>query len=302
MRQTKESDSMSTKEFQLVNSDCVPMTIEIATEFRDMEASPTERELDPRRVVHLRKKAEAGQLVTFHWASAEVDGKEVRMNGQHSSTMLADLNGDFPQELYVHLDRYKVRDRKALALLFRQFDDKKSSRTPSDVSGAYQGLFSDLSDVPKATAKLGIEAIVWHHKQIEGTPVPAGDSVYEWFDRAQHYPFLIWLGELLTRKTPEMKKKELVAAMYATFDASEVKAKEFWKFVAAGGKDFDDAHPAAMLDTWLLSIKDITDSSKRPKPANYYQAGVYAFNAFCDDRQLKKINTKTDKGWYEPIV
>jgi hypothetical protein len=73
--------------------------------------------------------------------------------------VLSELNGHFPKDLKVHLDTYEVDDNDGLALLFRQFDSRKSGRTPTDVAGAYQGLHEELKDVPRASAKLAVEAI-----------------------------------------------------------------------------------------------------------------------------------------------
>jgi hypothetical protein len=93
---------------------------------------------------HLREKALAGLLVPFTWSVAKFGDKMVRMNGQHSSTMLCNLNGAFPTDGKVHLDTYRVDSTEGLALLFRQFDDRKSGRTPSDVAAAYQSIHPNL--------------------------------------------------------------------------------------------------------------------------------------------------------------
>src|SRR4051812_3375646 len=93
--------------FRLINAEVRPLTRDLAEEFRKLEASPTERELNPSRIKHLREKAEAGQLVTFHWSTAKLGNKKLRMNGQHSSNMLCSLNGQFPNDLKVHLDEYE---------------------------------------------------------------------------------------------------------------------------------------------------------------------------------------------------
>ena len=74
--------------------------------------------------------------------------KRLRMNGQHSSNMLCGLNGHFPKGLKVHIDEYEVPNKPSLALLFRQFDDRKSNRSPSDVASAYQGLYTPKSIRP----------------------------------------------------------------------------------------------------------------------------------------------------------
>src|SRR5262245_23652237 len=126
--------------FRLVKSETLPLTPDLAERFKGMLPSPTERMLDPTRVKMLREKAEHGHLITFNWATAKFGDREYRMNGQHSSTVLCELNGTFPQGLKVHLDSYEVDNKAGLALLFRQFDARKSSRSPTDVSHAYQGL------------------------------------------------------------------------------------------------------------------------------------------------------------------
>ena len=94
--------------FKLLKSEVKPLTRELAAQFREMDPSPTERDLNPQRLKHLREKADAGLLVNFHWARARMGGKWLRMNGQHSSNVLCDLNGSFPDGLYAHLDDYEV--------------------------------------------------------------------------------------------------------------------------------------------------------------------------------------------------
>ena len=112
--------------YKLVKSEVRDLTRELAEEFRNLDPSPTERELNPARLKHLKMKAEAGQLVTFHWSVARLGEKRLRMNGQHSSNMLCGLNGLFPKGLKAHIDEYEVPNKASLALLFRQFDDRKS--------------------------------------------------------------------------------------------------------------------------------------------------------------------------------
>jgi hypothetical protein len=167
--------------FRLSKSETKALTPDLAEKFKAMLPSPTEREFDPARAKMLREKAKAGQLIAFNWATAKFGDKEFRMNGQHSSAVLAELNGNFPQGLQVHLDTYQVDDRDGLALLFRQFDNRKSGRTPVDVSGAYQGLYDGLKDVPRGAAKIAVEGAAWYQRQVEGLPAPSGDDVYTLF-------------------------------------------------------------------------------------------------------------------------
>jgi hypothetical protein len=282
--------------FRLTNAEVKPLTRDVAIAFRDMEPSPTEREMNPSRITHLLEKAAAGQLVTFHWSTAKFGNRILRMNGQHSSSMLCTLNGTFPEGLMVHLDEYEVDTPDGLASLFRQFDDRKSSRSPADVAGAYQGLVEPLKDVKRPSAKLGAEGYTWYQKEVQGLPTHRGDGQYSLFFDTDLHGFLCWLGDLLSVKTPELKPIQVIAALYATFSKNETEAKAFWNSVARGGVEFEDNAPATVLDKWL---KDLDENKKKRsagfKPAQFYQGCIYAWNAFREQKTLSRINSENTK-------
>jgi hypothetical protein len=255
-------------DFKLVKSEVIPLTPEFAREFRDLAPAPTERELNPNRVQHLRHKAEAGHLITFMWSRVKLpDGQWMRANGQHSSAMLCELNGEFPEGLRVHLDEYQVDDMTGLAMLFRQFDDRKSGRSAGDVAGAYQNLYEGLRGVDRKSAKLAIDGVAYYRKLeaiAEGTNYKTGDDIYGLFDDASLHPYIHWIGEMFSVKTPELKKPQIVAAMYVTYTKNEPEARKFWASVARGGDDFaDDTAPATVLDRWLAAM-----ASWRPSQAS----------------------------------
>jgi hypothetical protein len=52
-------DSMQEASFRLVKSEVRDLTRELAEEFRNLDPSPTERELNPARMKHLKTKADA---------------------------------------------------------------------------------------------------------------------------------------------------------------------------------------------------------------------------------------------------
>lgn len=288
--------------FRLINAEVKTLTPEFAEQFRNLEASPTERELNENRIKHLREKAEAGTLVTFHWSTAKLGSRVLRMNGQHSSNMLVGLNGHFPKGLKVHLDEYEVDDKDALAVLFRQFDDRKSGRSAGDVAGAYQGLHEPVKDVNRQTAKLAVEGVGWYRRNVEGIPVPSGDGMYELFSETGLHSFIRWMGELFTVKTPEMKRQTVVSAIYGTFIANETEAKTFWSEVARGGVEYEDQSPQTVLDNWLKSLTE--DKKNRPdlKPTNYYQGSIYAWNAWREHKSIQNIKYDSKKGLHTIAV
>jgi hypothetical protein len=284
--------------FKLVSSETKPLTPQLAEEFMNLPASPTERLFDEGRARMLREKAEAGQLIAFQWAKAKHGDKVFRMNGQHSSKVLVDLNGSFPEGLNVHLDTYEVETQDDLANLFRQFDNRKSGRTPGDVAGAYQGLQPALEGVSRPSAKIAVEGVNWWYRYVEGAPAKKGDDTYSLFGDTRLHPFIGWVGDVFSIKTPELKRQTVVAAMFGTFEANEEEAKKFWAEVSRGGVEFEENHPTTVLDAFLKAL--IEDKRKLDlKPANLYQASVYAWNAYREEKTISSIKWDTKKGFYQ---
>jgi hypothetical protein len=288
--------------FRLVKSECLPLTRELAQQFRDMEASPTERPLNESRVKHLLKKAEQGVLVPFHWSRAHLGKRVVRMNGQHSSKMLCEANGSFPENMFAHIDDYEVDNERGLAVLFRQFDDRKSGRSSSDVSNAWQMLFEPIKGVPTDIAKLGAEGITWFTKYVEGVgETKTGDDQYSMFADASTHTFLRWLGEVFSIKTPEMKRVPVVSAMHKTFEINASEARTFWAQVARGGVEYEESAPSTTLDVWLKSAREGSKREQNLKPANYYQGCIYAWNAHREGKTIKDIKFDSKKGFLKVV-
>jgi hypothetical protein len=271
---------------------------ELAEEFRNLDPSPTERELNPARLKHLKMKAEAGQLVTFHWSVTRLGEKRLRMNGQHSSNMLCGLNGLFPKGLKAHIDEYVVPNKASLALLFRQFDDRKSNRSPGDVASAYQGLYEELHDVPKGPAKMAVEGACWYDRNVEGLPPVSGDDQYVRFGEPGLHGFIRFVGELFTIKTPELRRQTIVAAMYGTFTKNEAEARKFWVEVARGGQEYAENAPSTILDAWLKAMAEKRGAKTEVKPANLYQGCVFAWNAYREGKTISTVKYDTRKGLY----
>jgi hypothetical protein len=186
--------------------------------------------------------------------------------------------------------------------LFRQFDDRKSGRSPADVSGAYQGLYEPLRGIPKEHAKLAIDGIAWWMKHVEGLPVGLGDDAYELFGRDNMHGFIQWLGlDVFSIKTPELKRVPVIGAIYATFANNENGSKIFWAEVARGGAEYEETAPSTALDGWLKKLREEKPNHKTEiKPGEYYQGCIFAWNAYRSGKVLKdgKINHDVSKGFH----
>jgi hypothetical protein len=283
------------------NSTTQLITRDLASEVAMMMPSSTEREFSEKRYAFLLDRYNEGCFVPCHWAYVWLNGEKFRMNGNHSANMLMKVPDPFPTDLVAHIDEYDADTPEDMVELFRQFDARESSRTPADVSGAYQYRHPELQAIPRKIGKLGIEAIAWYKRVIEGLPSGKGDDRYRLFRQSTHYNFLQWLPTLLDMKTPELQKMEVVAAMYATdlVAGGEHGCRPFWEDVARGGIPYEDQHPTTVLDKWLKSCRDGTCGDKM-KPAFHYQGCIFAWNAYREERSIKDIRFATSKGMYVP--
>jgi len=302
---TAEAPTVERPSFTLVKSSTEPMTPELAHRFATMTPSPTERPLNPSRVRYLRAKLDNHLAVSFHWAFAKYvdpNGRTwtYRMNAQHSSTVLNTmvLEGRFPEEpLWAHVDEFEVNSLEALALLFRQYDDRKSSRSLGDVAGAYQGLYPELNDVPRNVAKVGIQGVTWFNKNVEGLSVPAGDDQFSRFSDQTLWPFLHWLATI--DPVGELNHVSLVAAMYGTYSAAQPEAEAFWEAVANGGLEFEPSAPVTVLYNWLKDAASDNLNAK-VKPDGFYQGAIYSWNAFRAGRTISNVRFEpTARGFYK---
>ena len=287
---------MQNLHFKLVDSVAVDLNPTIVQQFATMPASPTERELSEKRKKHLKDKVEGGLAMPFNWAKAQFDGKEYRVNGQHSSAMLYEFGQNLPDGLKAHISTFEVSSHEELALLFRQFDDRNSGRTAGDVAGAYQGLETALSGVKRVIARISAEGLAWHNNEVLGNPKIVGDDRYALLHDANYHPFVNWADSVIShRHYDEMKKASVLAAMYESFANFPREAQSFWKEVAKhvvlnGESGLDEDHPAARLGTWLVDAADKDKKHFKPSPTDNYQAGVYCFNAYNSNRDLRSVN------------
>jgi hypothetical protein len=131
-------------------------------------------------------------------------------------------------------------------------------------------------------------APAWYRKYVEGLPAPSGDDVYTLFGEEPLHNFIRWVGDIFSIKTPELRRQTIVAVMYGTFDKNELESRKFWNEVARGGVEFEENHPTTVLDAFFKTVAE--DKKKLLlKPGNFYQASIYAWNAFREQRPLTNV-------------
>ncbi len=289
---------LRSESFVLVRS----KALEFAAKHASLPRSPVEREVDKNRVKRLVQILKDGLALPFNWATVEYEGQALRMNGQHSSGAILEVGPDCPESLAFHVDHFKAEDRAGMVSLFRQYDQRWSSRTAADVAGAYQGLEKQLESCNRKVAKLGAEAISWVLRTVDGVEgIPTGDDTYDLLHHANYIRFILWLSGIVNGRK-ELMRKEVMAAMYKSHDASQAGATKFWREVSFGPDYFtDDTQPAAVLIGELAKAIEDRDFREREflQPATYYKKAVKAWNAFCADQRISTLKVAKGKGWPE---
>lgn len=295
------------KDWKLVKSETVKANrqkaIELATAHCGLTESSIERQKDQRHVEKLIQILRGDIVLPFQWATVQFEGKKLRMNGQHSSAAIVEVAAEIPEHLVFHIDHYEANSREGMVGLFRQFDQRWSSRSSADIAGAYQGLMKQISECQRKVMKAAAEAISWCRRTVDGEEgVPTGDDTYSILHVERHLPFLLWVNGIVNGRK-ELMKKEVMAAMYKSHDCSESHATEFWRPVSFGPDYFsDDTTPGAVLITELSRSFEEPDFRERefPQASIYYKKSVKAWNAHCAGQKISTLKVAAKgKGWPE---
>ena len=273
--------------------------LEFARAHSNLPHSPVERDLDLRRVKKLEFIIRNGLALPFNWARVKFDGKVFRMNGQHSSAAIVAVGADIPDKLAFHMDDFEATDRNGVIELFRQYDQRWSSRTSADMAGAFQGFNPDLVACNKKILKIAAEGLSWCLRNPQGADAPTGDEIYSLYHDKRYTPFFIWIGGIINARK-ELMKKEVMAAMYATYDVRESGATKFWREVSFGPDYFtDDQAPGAVLIGELSRALDEREfrTKEFETPAHYYKKCLKAWKLFCAGQRTSTLKVAKGKEW-----
>lgn len=245
----------------------IKATPKIADFFASMEPCPHDRPLKQSIMRMLQSALDEGQIRTFVWASAycKEDEKVYRVNGKHSSTLLAKQEYPATATPYVSVEEYECDTLKDVADLYCTFDAGKSGRSIGDMSRVYL-TDSELAEVGPFVFNKAIAGIAY---------ATWGDSIgnhdhKERIDLAlQHVEFTKWLKVIIgtERLSKVLHRSGVIAAMFATYNLSPFHASEFWEAVRDGTDPNPDA-PTRKLQRFLLSTgSNLTYANKGKKVA-----------------------------------
>lgn len=271
------------------------MTRGLAVSFRDMDAAPHDRPLNPKRIDAYKKMLAKGLFRPVHWATAlcQETQNTYRVNGKHTSTMLAEAD-DIPASLYAMIEHYHCDTLDDVAKLYATFDSRLQVRTANDINRAFAAVDPDLAELSIHVISLCVTGISYHRWQDTYTHFPAAERAECMFD-SDNKVFINWVADFFseTKTQPRhLMRANVVAAMYTTWLKSRKAAKEFWQEV----RDETGSSPKLpdrVLSRFLLTKVvykgngAVSPKAVTAKPREVYVKCLHAWNAW-------RRNTTTD--------
>jgi hypothetical protein len=127
--------------YRKVTVESVPLTPELAAQFARMVPLPGERCLRPTRRAYLAAQLLRRKFSGPDWAdgTCKTDGITYRLDGQHSSDLLANLptGAEFPADLLATITHYEFDSMEDAADVFNLFNNPRSVRNNADMMGVY---------------------------------------------------------------------------------------------------------------------------------------------------------------------
>lgn len=275
--------------YRHVKVEVVPLTQKLAEEFSNMGRGRGERPFKHERHSFLQVKLENGKLYPPRWRTCYVrsTGETLRLDGQHSSYMLANCNGSFPNGMVVIIDRFECDTPDDLDELFNEFDSRKSARTPSDMVVSTASRYEELDDVkPMVTTRIlnGL-AFVRAITEDDAAPNAKTISIEERAKNIHRYrDFIVWCAEFASASA--LKWDCVIAAIYMTYVRDKDAAQQFWRMVRDESGEFGSA--SRSIAKVLRELDSVSNDRKSDGNRRMvYVKCLHAWNAHRENRTTR---------------
>ena len=281
-----------------IATEVVSLTKELADNFSGLPTFKGDRSRDTAagrsRIAWLEQLLHDGKFHTPKWATAALDGTIYRVNGGHSSAMLANLNGAFPKNMQCVIDRFACETRDDLADLFSQFDPRQSLRRITDKINAHKGVHDDLDSVSPTDIQRITSGIAYYVAHDGDGPHLDEDAKIRLVHREQ--PFILWASQFSGKRHFSMTG--VAAAMYATWTRHRHEAEVFWEEVRDRSNP-SNTNASRMLGEFLIenvSKKKYASGAPLWSTRAYFVKSIHAWNAW-NRNETTNLRYMEDCGW-----
>jgi hypothetical protein len=277
----------------------VPLTVELAREWAAMTPLPGERDERPSRHAYLLSMVQHRLFAGPAWACGieRATGRKYRLDGQHSSKMLASLPDEvgFPTGLLCTVETWEFDSvGEDGATLFNLWNHPKSARTNEDAMGIYRAQApAEVSDLNKQFLVKVVNGIYEHEKMLDPKQAlllpPRERGLYFSSAKGERYcAFAAWVDTLRDLKNAAfLARAAVVGEMLNHWLKDRPKAEKFWDFV------YRENHPDVDHETRTLADTFRSWSVQRKyRGAQYRMKAATAWRRFLMEQRVEEQEAK----------
>jgi len=262
----------------------------LSAKFASMEPAPNDRPIKVLNKRQIRNAILEGRFRTCEWASVNCKqtNKCYRVNGKHTSTILSEMNGEAPKNLYVIVEEYEADTLEDVAKLYSTFDLARSSRTMGDINLSFAASVPSLASLGSKvlnTCSTGMKYYFLNGKNNGGVSSNTQETHAQ---RLVEYSEFVEFVNRIYGGKQEHKKKLLrgpvVAAMFGTWLKSKSAASEFWILVREESHG-DPKSPTRKLAKFLnfTGVRANRGTTTSCTEHEMYVKCIHAWNAWRKD-------------------
>lgn len=261
-----------------IGHEAKPLTRDLTERINSLPALKGDRDLKQWRVDQLRSLHDQGLFHGPTWVVAKIGNKMLRINGNHSSTMLLGLNGVFPRGMRATILTFACDNMQDAADLWAQFDTRWSARSEAEQVSTHGKLHSELASVSPTDMKNAVNGIAVALTECGATG--STDSMSRAHLVHDNVAFIVWTEQFIGMR--RMRKSGVIGAMFATYNRNKAVATEFWKHVR------DESHPDTDNATRKLARflrecvvgRDGSGHIIKWSTRAFYAKSIHAWNAY----------------------
>lgn len=250
----------------------------------EMQGVPQDRPLRPKILKKLKEEAAKGTFRPCIWATCYCKETKAtyRVNGKHSSHVLATLNGKMPKGAMASVEKYECDTASDLARLYASFDYREGARIIGDINKAFAASIPRLAKIPAAIINrcvAGMSYAIWENGLRHASAEERAELLMD------NVEFVRWLDTFMKEggKSTHLRRSAVTAAIYRTYKKDKAAATQFWSAVRDGSEK-DSEHPTRKLYRMLIECKaggsEGAESGKQISSRAMYVKSLHAWNAW----------------------
>lgn len=281
----------------------VPFSYELACKHLELAEFIGERPLDNEHVSFLLAQAKEGtfhpEWVTWIAASCAEDGKDYRINGQHTGWMRLGMGEKWPEAGDIRYQKYECKTLDDVRILYSSTDRGKA-RSRSQVLNSYLHGTEDFAGLSQSILKMVSSGMsFWLWESFHDRKRHTADAVAALM-RTEHLNICLFVGQLVTKmwavKDGRMATRSpVIASMFSMASKATKSAEEFWMSVRDGVGFSSKNDPRLKLRTTLMQARLNTKSPgvRVMSPEEMYRCCIHAWNAWRKGEELQNLRAPT---------